>query len=251
MTTQTDTARAITGSGSTKSGSAILKLCAWAGPAWLIALGLGFGAIAGFIPPPREHWAADEIAAFYRDNEVRITLGMEIMLAFCVLYYPWSVAIARVMERTEGHDSPLVRIQLFGGLTSSFIAAVSALGFVIAAFRADVRDPADIQLINDVAWLFFNLLAMFTAIQMVAMSIAWLRAGERAVMPRWLAYLGIWVAFSFVVVFLIPFAKSGPFAWHGAITFWFEFSAFFWWMVPTCYYLIRAVNNPPEEAPAA
>jgi hypothetical protein len=205
--------------------------------------------IAGFVPPPREHWSAKHVASFYRKHDVRIRLGMEGMILVACLYYFWSLAIARVMERTEAADSPLTRIQVFGGLSTAWVTAATGLAFLIASFRAGQRSPTDVRLLNDVGFLVFNMTAMFTFFQVVAMATAWLRVDRsRALVPRWVAYLSLWDAATFLVVFLIPFLRTGPFAWHGLFTFYAVLGLFAVWVSVVSWYVIRAINTI-ESAP--
>jgi hypothetical protein len=217
------------------------SLCAWSGPVYLIVLGIAFSGIARFVPPPREHWSALEVAHFYSAHDVGIRLGMEGMLLIAPFYYFWTLAVARVIAHTERSDSPLSRIQLFGGLSTAWVTAGLALAFLVAAFRAGHRDPNLVQLMNDIGWMIFNLTAMFTFFQIFAMGIAWLRAdARRALVPRWVAYLCFCDALTFLVVFAIPFLQTGPFAWHGFITFYLILSLFGLWMCVTSRAVIRA-----------
>jgi hypothetical protein len=220
-----------------------LKVCAWSGPVFVIALGVGLAVVAGFVPPPREHWSTGQVVTFYRDHDVRIKAGMEVLILFAPLYYCWSLAVAHVMERTEGKDSVLVRLQLFGGLSTTWVTAGAGLGWLIAAFRAGHRNPDDVRMFNDVGFLVFNLTAMFTFVQMVAMAVAWLKPDPHdAVVPRWVAYATLWICMTFFVVILVPFVQTGPFAWHGAITFYMELGLFSVWMFVVSWYVIGAMR---------
>lgn len=224
-----------------------LTACAWAGPIYMVGLIFAFAVVAGFVPPPREHWSAEQLTAFYRDNDTRIKLGMEGMILFACLYYFWSLAVARVMERTEGHDSLLTRIQVFGGLSTAWITAGTGIAFLITAFRAGERNPEDLRLFNDTAFLVFNMTAMFTYFQLIAVAIAWLKPDrDHAVVPRWVGYMSLWVCATFLVVFLIPFVQHGPFTWHGLITFYTTLSLFFLWMTVVSWHVLRAIRRDPQ-----
>jgi hypothetical protein len=234
------------------SDARLWTLCAWSGPVYLVVLGIAFVAIAGFVPPPREHWTALQVAHFYRAHGGRIKLGMEGMLLIAGLYYFWTLAIARVMAHTERSDSPLSRIQLFGGLSTAWVTAGLALAFLVAAFRAGHREPQLVQLMNDIGWMIFNLTAMFTFFQIFAMGIAWLRADpRRALVPRWVAYLCFVDALTFLVVFAIPFLQTGPLAWHGFFTFYLLLSLFGVWMSVTSWAMIRANRILDLDQPMA
>jgi hypothetical protein len=220
------------------------RICAWSGPVFLFGLTISFVVIAGFVPPPREHWTAAHVARFYRQHDTRIRLGMESMILVACLYYFWSLAIARVMDRTEAPDSPLTRIQVFGGFSTAWVTAATGLAFLVASFRAGQRSATDVRLINDIGFLVFNMTAMFTFFQVVAIGIAFVRPDrERAVVPRWVGYLCFWEAATYLVVFLIPFLQHGPFAWHGLITFYVVLALFGAWVILVSWHVIRAIGT--------
>jgi hypothetical protein len=149
----------------------------------------------------------------------------------------------------EGRDSLLTRIQVFGGFSTAWVTPGTGIAFLITAFRAGQRNPADIQLLNDASFLIFNMTFMFTLFQQIAAGIAWLQADrDLSVIPRWVAYPSFWVPATYFVVRLIPFIQHGPFTWHGLITFYTTLSLFFLWMTVVSWYVIRAIKQHPEIA---
>ena len=52
-------------------------------------------------------------------------------------------------------------------------------------------------------------------------------------MPRWVAFLNFFVAFSFLPDPLAYFFKTGPFAWDGLLAWWVPVAAFFGWLLKT------------------
>ena len=235
-----------------RRGFPTLKACAWSGPIFLIGLVLAFAVIAGYVPPPREHWTGGQIASWYRAHDARIKLGMEGMIVFACFYYFWSLAVARVMDHTEPRGSLLTKIQVFGGASTAWVTLITGIGFLLTAFRAGARHPADIQLLNDASFLVFNMTFMVTLVQQLACGIAWLQADpERSLIPRWVAYLCFWVPATYFCTLFIPFIQHGPFTWHGLITFYCTLSLFFVWMAVVSYYVIRAAREHPELEVAA
>jgi hypothetical protein len=234
-----------------RSRSWALKACAWSGPIFLIGLSLTYAALAGYVNPPREHWGAEKVASYYQENDTRIMLGMMGMILFACFYYFWSLAIARLIQRTEGRESFLARIQVFGAQGTVFITTAIGVGFVTAAFRAGERDPESIRLVSDVSWMIFMLTPTFVFFQLVAIGVAWLRADEsRAVVPRWLGYLTLWVCATFLITYVAPFVERGPLAWHGLIVYYIPFGLFCNWMAVACFFVLRAVKNDPSLADA-
>jgi hypothetical protein len=66
-----------------------------------------------------------------------------------------------------------------------------------------------------------------TSVQAIAAGIVGLaEQGERRVFPRWVSYWAILAGVSFLVLTAMPFYKTGPIAWNGAISFWERASSF-------------------------
>jgi hypothetical protein len=68
------------------------------------------------------------------------------------------------------------------------------------------------------------------------------------VFPRWLAYFNIWAEVMFTPAIILPFFKTGPFAWNGLFVFWIPAAAFtaLFFVNATC--LIKAINAETREA---
>jgi hypothetical protein len=66
--------------------------------------------------------------------------------------------------------------------------------------------------------------------------------------PKWLAWYGIWVGFSFIAEILMPFFMDGLFARHGVLNFWIEFFLWFFWIVGLSYYIFVAIGRLEAEA---
>ena len=54
------------------------RLCAWAGVVYLVGELVSWAGVARFVPPPRQNWSAERIAAFYQDHEVGSTYLWEL-----------------------------------------------------------------------------------------------------------------------------------------------------------------------------
>lgn len=222
----------------------VWKLCAWAGPVFLLGVAISWAGIAGFILPPKENWSAERIAEFYRDNETSVRIGMEGAILFALFYFVWSLAITLVMRRNEGRDRILSTIQLVGGVGTAF----SIMGFCIlwltASFRADTRPVHDIMLLNDAGFMVFVMTFVATVFEMVAFAIFILRDSRSTPLyPRWLAYLTFWLTATLFTGLLMPTFHTGPFAWHGLLTFYVALNAFFAWVIITSWYTFAAIRR--------
>ncbi|HVK29491.1 MAG TPA: hypothetical protein VM575_14210 [Nocardioides sp.] len=189
---------------------------------------LGFAVFAGFWPPPGEDWSAQEIHAYFVEQQTGLTLGM-VMMAFAGPFYvTWSVAISKVIGRIEGPMGPLAGIQVIGGLLTGLVTFTPATIWITAAFRVEDRSPEMVQTLYDFGWMFFDTTFVCSALQSVAIGVAILRDRRTpSLYPRWFAYLSFFTAFCYVPLTVMPFVETGLFAWHGGISFWVVFVEFF------------------------
>jgi hypothetical protein len=224
------------------------KACAWAGPVFILALFVFWMLVARFFPPPGADWTAGQTAEFFAGHSVRIRIGMEGAMAFAMFYFVWSLAIAGVMRRMEGRERLLSSIQVIGGVGTAWITMGCALCWLTASFRAASRPPDDIQLLCDLGWMIFDITAMATMLQQVAIGIAILVDDRPTpLMPRWLGYLTFWLTATTFVVYLMPFFVTGPFAWQGLITLYVALAAFFTWAILVSRYTLVAIRRIERE----
>lgn len=214
-----------------------------------VGLGLlGFAVFAGFWPPPGEDLDAAAIAAYFRDNETSIRIGMVIMAVGAPCYYTWSIALSKIISRMEGPMGPLSMTELIGGLMTGVVTVVPAIVWQTAAFRAEARSAESVQLLYDLGWLFFDLTWMFSFLQSVALGIAILKDRRaQPLFPRWTGYICFLTAAVYVPLVFIPFARTGPFAWHGVLNFWAVFVMFFVLIAILTPYAFRALRRLEAE----
>jgi hypothetical protein len=68
---------------------------------------------------------------------------------------------------------------------------------------------------------------------------AFLTARE-PIFPRWVGFLNLWTAVLIIPAGLVEFFKTGPFAYDGAISFWFVWIVFFGWIIGMTAITLRA-----------
>jgi hypothetical protein len=227
------------------------RLCAWAGPVFLLGVAISWAGIAGFFLPPRQNWSAERIAEFYRDNETSVRFGMEGAIMFALFYFVWSLAITLVMRRNEGRERILSTIQFVGGVGTAFAIMSFCIFWLTASFRAGTRPAHDIMLLNDAGFMIFIMTFGATVFQMVAFAIFVLRdARPTPLYPRWLGYLSFWLTASLFTGLLMPTFQTGPFAWHGLITFYIALNAFFAWVILTSWYTFAAIRRIESDEAA-
>lgn len=222
---------------------ALWSVCVYAG------LGLlGFAVFAGFWPPPSQDLDAAAIAEYFQSHNTSIRIGMVLMAVGAPCYYTWSLVLSKIISRIEGPMGPLSTTELLGGLMTAVVTAVPAVVWQTAAFRTESRSAETVQTLYDFGWLFFDLTFMFSLLQSVALGIAILiDRREQPLFPRWVAYLCFLTAAVYIPLGLIPFVRTGPFAWHGVLNFWAVFVMFFVLIAVVTPYAFRALRRLEHE----
>ena len=226
----------------------IWRACAWSG-ALYATVGLVFWAIvAGYLPAPHESLHGQEIKDFFVGDQTRIRVGMVGYITIAAFYLPWSVVIAKVMQRIEGPYGVLNRIEFFGGIATTFVTLFSGVMWLAASFRTPERSPGELQLLSDVGWFIFDCTFMVTSLQYVALGITILMdKQEKPYLPPWMAWLSFLTAASFLPLVAMPFFKTGPLAWNGLLNYWVALGLFFVLVYSLTYYLIGAVRRIEAE----
>ena len=117
------------------------------------------------------------------------------------------------MVKMEGRTPIMTFLQLITGAATGICLLLPLLLMTTIAFRPD-RNPELTVTLNDIAWLLFITPIAPFMIQNVAIGVAILN-DKRQTLPRWVAYVNFWIAFSFIPDPLAFFFHSGPFAWRG------------------------------------
>lgn len=226
----------------------LLRLALWSVCIY-VGLGLaGFAVLAGFWPPPGEDLDAAAIARYFQIHSTGIRIGMVLMVVGAPCYYTWSVALSKIISRMEGPMGPLSMTELLGGLMTALVTAVPAVVWQTVAFRGDAHSPDTIRTFYDFGWLFFDLTFMFSLLQSAALGIAILADGRKQpLFRRWVGYVCFLTAAVYVPLALVPFARTGPFAWHGVLNFWAVFVMFFVLIAVVTPYAFRALRRLEAE----
>jgi hypothetical protein len=120
---------------------------------------------------------------------------------------------------------------------------IPAMLWTVAAFRPD-RDPQITQLVNDLAWLFWIMVASVPILQNILFGLCVLSDKmPKPLFPRWFGYFQFWIALGLLPATVITFFKTGPLSWNGLISFWFVVVLFGVFIVVEVLCLFRAVNR--------
>jgi hypothetical protein len=218
----------------------------WCGPAGILLWLIGFVFIGGLMPPPQPSWNAQTVQDFYQANTNGIRAGLVLTMIGATLTAPWVAAISTQMKRIEGRYSPMSYTQLGLGMLGVLLFIFPVMFMQAAAFRPD-RDPSQILLLNDLAWIPFVGVWTCAALQNVAIAVAIFHDKEEKVFPRWVGYFNIWTAVLFCPGSLLYFFKDGPFAWNGALSWWLVVVVFCAWFVVMFFAMRRAIGTQKLE----
>jgi hypothetical protein len=225
------------------------RVCAVAG---LICPLLFFGAFiaAGFIPPLAPSASAAQIAAHYQSHATGIRLGAGLMLLSGMFYAAYTALISAQMQRIPRVHQTVINTQLAAGAFACLTFLVPAMFFAATAFRPD-RSPDSTLLLNDLSWIFLVIPWTPFMVQNFAFAFAILSDSRPTpAFPRWLAYLNIWAPIIFTPAILLPFFKSGPFAWNGIFVFWIPATVFVIQFIANTILLLKAIKAEEAETNA-
>lgn len=226
------------------------RAMAYCGFASMAILLIGMWAIAGFVPPPGPGQSLEQIVAVYTEHGARIRIGLIVACAGVTLLAPWIAVVAIQMRRIEGELAPM-------GLTQAMLGAILIIEFFVpsvmwmaAAFRPEF-DPNFTYRLHDLASITFVALPWTGALQAVLLAVVIFQdKRDTPVFPRWLAYLSLWAAVSFLPGGFNCLAKSGVIAWNGLVAWWLGLTAFGIWIFAVSFCLLRYAI-PRQEAAAS
>ncbi|MDX1888926.1 hypothetical protein [Mycolicibacterium sp. 050158] len=221
----------------------ILSLCALAGPATVVIALIGW-LVAGVLPIPLgPESSVQQVVDFY--GQTRVLVGMSIASLGICLVFPLVAVIGVHMVRMEGRTPILTFLQLITGAATGVLLLLPMLLMAVIGFRPD-RNPELTVTLNDIAWLLFITPIAPFIIQNVAIGIAILN-DKRRTLPRWVAFVNFWVAFSFLPDPLAFFFHSGPFAWRGIFIFWLALTTYTIFLVVMGVMLHQAVEESADD----
>ncbi|HWN32547.1 MAG TPA: hypothetical protein VNP03_07375 [Pseudonocardia sp.] len=225
-------------------------VCAWAGLVGLALIFVGL-LLAGYVPAPRADATPGEIAAFYRDGTFTIRLGLFLGLIGSA---GWAALVSVVwvqLSHIEGPRPVLAALQAVAGAACYVLLTLFVVLLAAAAFRPE-RAPESTQLLHDIGWFMAFLAAVPFVLQALATGAAIL--GDRSpqpAYPRWLGYLGLWVAVLLAPGDVLLFFHTGPFAYDGLISYWIPLFGFGGWMAALSWGALRLARAESAEPASA
>jgi hypothetical protein len=211
----------------------------WMTPVAGLILLVAFVSFPGFRPPMSPSMPAADVAAFFARNTTGTRLSMIIFDLCGIMLLPFFMLIVLQMKRMGTPTQVFAYCYLSAVVSGATFFAISNLLWLLAAFRPE-RDPALIQLLNDLAWIIFTAPVGMLVGQCVALALAiYLDARAQPVFPRWVGHLNIATAVVLVPAACAAVVTSGPLAWDGVVSFWLKLSAFSFYLV-VMFFVVRA-----------
>lgn len=231
-----------------KLDTSLWRLCIWNGPIFVVVFVIFWGLMAGNLPPFQPDTPMEVVAEWFRTNSTRILTGCVVSFVAAFSYGIWGLGMGRVMEHMVDPRSLLIELQKWGAGLTTVVFMVSLLFWTGGAFRPEALPDWALQHQYDQAWLMVDLGYWVTSVQMIALGVAALK-DPRAdkLVPKWCAWLGIWLAVMFLTLSLMPFFRNGPFARNGILNYWIEFSLLLAWMLAISGYMLKAVGRLERE----
>lgn len=167
------------------------------------AMGIAFAAVivlavilTGEGPDPTEE-SADEVVAFYQDNEGEQTVGSLLIGLGGVLFLFFAGWVRRMLRVAEGEGGMLSAVAFGGAIAfATGIGVVATLNLALADLSDDL-DPIAVQAINGIVWDYYIPFMVGMCTFLLATGIAGVRSGA---LPTWFA----WVAIVLGVVIFTP-----------------------------------------------
>jgi hypothetical protein len=222
---------------------------AWCGVFYCVLLLLGWWVVGGFFPLHEPSAGAEEIAAFYRgDNLNRMRAGLVMVMWGAAIFMPFTATMAHFVARIEGCSGPLTRITQMSGYSNALLTFYPPLYWLANAFRPHERSAELIWMINDIAWLQFIGGISMAMFMFVSVGVAILNdKSATPVFPRWMVFFSLLVFVLFFPDQLLFFFKTGPFAWNGLFAFWIPLSLFCGWFLLMFYFMRRALLRTAQS----
>ena len=201
-----------------------------------------------FLPPVSPALDAEAVATLYREHATAIRAGAILIIISSMPAITFYAAISIQLRQLEGQARPIASIaQAIAGAANIQFFIFPGLLFVVASFRPE-RSPELLQTLNDLAFLVTILPWPITCVQALICGVAILAHSDRnPVFPRWVGFFNLWVAVLFLPGALIPFFKTGPFAWNGLLAFWVPATMFGAWFVVMQIMLGRAIEREVQH----
>ena len=201
----------------------------WTIPIFYNLFGLIFVVLTRVMPPPRPDITDAQIVEFFEVHSLAIRIGFAMLMFF--------IGFASVANG-------LIALQI-KRMSVSPVFAYAYIAFVAGALRPD-RDPQIMVMLYDWCLLsYVGSLGCFCTQNMVLALAIFLDKND--ILPKWLAYMSIWMIVTELLAGPVFVFHSGPLAWNGSISFWMGTAVFVLWEICIIRLLYSAIKKQPND----
>ena len=169
----------------------------WMAPVFGAVLLLAFVVFPGVVPPLTPRSTADEVASFYRDHAATVRFSMITFNLCGVMLLPFFMVIVVQMKRMATQSHVLAYCYLAAATSGTTLFALSAIYYLVAAFRPD-RSAQLTMLLNDMAWMIFIApVGMLVGQNLLLAMAIYFDDGPARVFPRWVGHFCVATALAF------------------------------------------------------
>lgn len=179
-----------------------------------------FFAGSRFLPPVPPSFSPELTTDRYVKNQDGMKAGIYLVVISSILWPLYSVGIGNQMLKIEGINPNILSLQISSGSAAGFSLALISVFFATTMYRLD-RDPTQTQLLSDLSWLCFTLVATPFATQEFAISYSILSDRRPdPLIPHWVAWVNSLLTLTWFPAYAAHCVHSGAIAWDGAVGFW-------------------------------
>lgn len=223
-------------------------ICACSGVVFLVMFFVGWGLLAGFLPPHAPTMTGEEIAAFYGANATQIRLGLVIALLSSAFYLPFSAVISVHMARIEGRYPVWTVTQIMAAAGTLVEFAIPTMIWQVASFRPE-RNLDTLLAMNDLAWLpFVGISSPFFLVPIAIALVGFRDKSPNPIFPRWACYYNLFTASAILPGSMAVLFKTGPLAWNGLLAWWLPVVDFGIWFFVMTVLLIKGIRREAAQA---
>lgn len=218
------------------------KVSTWFGVASMIIFFAGM-LVADIFPPFSPTLTGPEVQAFVQEHAFGLRLGGLLMLISGAFSAPFISIIFLQIRRMEGTRPIGAYGQLAAGIVNILFFMLPGIAFVILGFRPE-RAVDSLYALSDLAWIATLLPWTANSMEALCCGIAIIGNPQATnVYPRWVGFINIWISICMITSSVIPFFKTGPFAWNGLVGWWIPATMFGLWISVMFVMTLKAIDS--------
>ena len=218
-------------------------ICFWSVPVFYSLFGLVFVPLSWMMPPRSPIASQQAVIEFMQSTN--LLLASSTLILVVGLSAVGNAIYMCQMKRMS--VSPVLRHAFWvGAMTGAIVGCLFPMFcFGLGAFRPGY-DPEILQMLYDFGYMsFIGCLGCFF-LNWSCLGLA-IILDQNNTLPRWLGYYTIWQSVTEIFAATLWVSGSGPFAWDGIMTFWFNMVLYVPWQFIVYFCIYRAIKNQPDS----